>query len=60
MCIAFHTLVILYAVHTLCILYVYDLFHILLSVSQTYGSIVCVYVCMCLYIYEHAVHSDSN
>ena len=48
MCIAVHTLVILYTVHTLCILYVYNLFHILLSVSQTYGSIVCVcvYVCM--------------
>jgi hypothetical protein len=60
MCIAFHTLVILYTVHTLYILYVYDLFHILLSVSQTYGSIVCVYVCMYVCIYEHAVHRDSN
>jgi hypothetical protein len=56
MCIAFHTVVILYTVHTLCILYVYDLFYILLSVAQTYGSIIYIYLC----IYEHAVYSDSN
>jgi len=30
--------------------YVYDLFHILLSISQTYGSIMCVYVCMYVYM----------
>jgi hypothetical protein len=60
MCIAFHALVILYTVHTLSILYVYDLFHILLSVSQTYGSAVCMYVRMYVCVYERAVHIDSN
>ena len=57
MCIAFCTLVILYTVHTLCILYVYDLFHILLSVLQTYGSIVCVCIYVFLYVYMNMLYT---
>jgi hypothetical protein len=44
MFIVFCTLIILYTLLTLCISYVYDLFHILLSFWQTYGSMECMYV----------------
>jgi len=50
------TIIFLYTKRTLYIMYLYDLFHILLSFLQTYGSRECVYiyvcvcVCVCMYL----------